>query len=191
MQTEDVSSADLRSMLMDVLRDKQAGGGASVRSTIQLRPEVKWPHLDDNDHDIETFYEEFEEIIGLANDGRGMNAVEKLRCLGQCLKRSRHKVYKVVIKESRLCGRLKEDPGAVYDLVRERLMEFKEGLLERQNRVDQEWMALTKGSLSVLQFLPRFEAAVSELELAGLGKADRELLLATSGRLGIHGERRS
>ena len=46
-----------------------------MRSTIQLRPEVKWPHLDDNDHDIETFYEEFEEIIDLANDGRGMNAV--------------------------------------------------------------------------------------------------------------------
>ena len=104
-----------------------------------------------------------------------MNAVEKLGCLGQRLKRSRQRVHKVVIKENRLCGKLKEDPEAVYDLVRERLMEVKEGLLERQNRVDQEWMALTKGSLSGLQFLPRFEAAVPEFKLAGLGKADREL----------------
>ena len=87
-------------MIMEALRDKHADG--SVRSTIQLRPEVKWLHLDDTDDGIETFYEESEEIIGLANDGRGMNAVEKLRCLGQCLKRSRLKVNKVVIDESRL-----------------------------------------------------------------------------------------
>ena len=74
-QTEEGSSSDLRVMLMEPLRDKHAGD--SVRWNNQLRPEVKWPHLDDSDHYIETLYEEFEEIIGLANDGRGMNAVEK------------------------------------------------------------------------------------------------------------------
>ena len=39
-------------------------------------------------------------------------------------------------------------------------------------------------NMSGLQFLPRFEHAVAELEFAGLGKSDRELLLGYLRRLG-------
>ena len=42
---------------------------------------------------MEAFFEEYEDIVGLANDGRGMAPAEKLRCLRQCLKQSRRKVY--------------------------------------------------------------------------------------------------
>ena len=48
------------------------------RSPIQIRPNVTWPSLGDTDNDVETFIEEYEEVVGLANDGRGMSAKEKL-----------------------------------------------------------------------------------------------------------------
>ena len=52
------------------------------RSTIQVRPQLHWPTLGDDDHDVELFIEEFEEVVGLANNGMGMNFREKLRVLG-------------------------------------------------------------------------------------------------------------
>jgi len=52
--------------------------------------------------DVVTFIEEYEEVVGLAK--------EKLRCFGQCLKQSRAKAYKVVLKEARLRGWLESDP---------------------------------------------------------------------------------
>eukprot|EP00974_Lingulodinium_polyedra_P111231 10758573-Lingulodinium_polyedra.AAC.1 len=61
--------------------------------------------------------------------------------------------------------------------MRERLLEFKEGLLERQQRFNNEWKTLSRGRLSALEFQPVFEGLVSEMEMAGMGKPDRDLLL--------------
>ena len=63
-------------------------------------------------------------------------------------------------------------------------MEFQEDLLERQTRVRREWGAVAKGNLTCIQFLPVFEAAISELSLAELGKSDRELFLAYLEKVG-------
>merc|ERR1712194_453714 len=47
-----------------------------------------------------------------------------------------------------------------------------------------EWEALWQGSYSALQFEAVFEEAVAELELAGLGKNQRELLLGYLQKVG-------
>ena len=105
-----------------------------TRSTIQIKPDITWPSLNDGDQDIETFFEDLEDICDLANDATGMSEIERLRVLGNCLKQSRKKVFRVKLKEARKSGTLRTDPGTVYAEIRDRLMEFRETALERQNR---------------------------------------------------------
>eukprot|EP00969_Alexandrium_andersonii_P361397 15457457-Alexandrium_andersonii.AAC.1 len=50
--------------------------------------------------------------------------------------------------------------------------------MEKQMRVLTEYEALWKGTKTAHQFEAQLEEAITELELAGLGKNDRELLLA-------------
>eukprot|EP00969_Alexandrium_andersonii_P262515 11605324-Alexandrium_andersonii.AAC.1 len=77
-----------------------------------------------------------------------MNAREKLRVLQNCLKQSRSKVYRVVVRAAQHSGELESNPKAVYDRVIGRLMEFKEGLIEQQTRADREYEACSKGKYS-------------------------------------------
>ena len=51
------------------------------------------------------------------------------------------------------------------------------GAGSQQQRLSGEWKALTRGKKSALELLPVFEALVSEMELSGMGKSDRDLLL--------------
>ena len=90
-------------------------------------------------------------------------------CLGPCQKGSRKQAYKVELRAARHDGRLKSQPETVYNAIVARLQEFKEGLLE--------WNALSRGKKTALEFLPVFESIVSEMEMAGMGKSDRDLLL--------------
>ena len=150
---------------------------SSKKSTIQIRPDVTWPSLSDLDQDIETFFEELDDICDLANDADGMSDIGRLRVLGNCLKQSRKKVYRVKLKEARASGLLKTDPGKVFEEIRVRLMEFRESALEKQNRVENEYQNLTKGNLSALQFLPQFESLTSEMDICGVGLSERQLLL--------------
>ncbi|HIE71147.1 MAG TPA: hypothetical protein EYP98_13775, partial [Planctomycetes bacterium] len=168
--------------LIDLLR----GSTGPRRSTIQVKPDIAWPSLADSDQDIETFFEELEDVCDLANDASGMSDVERLRCLGNCLKQSRKKVYRVQLKEARRSGLLRSDPGAVYELLRTRLMEFRETLLERQNRYELEYGNLAKGSLTALQFLPLFESVTSEMDLCGVGLSERQMLLGYLRKVGTH-----
>lgn len=133
--------------------------------------------MGESDFDVETFIEEFEEICGLAKNSKGMSYMEMVRTLGGCLKGSRKQAYKVELKAARHDGRRKEHPDAVYISSVERLQDFKEGLLEKQQRLSGEWKILTRGKKSALEFLPVFEALASEMELSGMGQSDRDLLL--------------
>ncbi|CAK0832647.1 unnamed protein product [Prorocentrum cordatum] len=146
-------------------------------STIQVKPHYSLPTLGDGDFDVDSFVEEFEEMVGLANDGSGMSATEMVRVLGTCLKGSRQRAYKVELKQARRSGRLAADPDEVYQSLKERLMEFKEGLLEKQQRLNAEWRTLSRGKMSALEFQATFENIAAEMELAGMGKSDRDLLL--------------
>ncbi|CAK0835569.1 unnamed protein product [Prorocentrum cordatum] len=147
-------------------------------STIQVKPHYSLPTLGDGDFDVDSFVEEFEEMVGLANDGAGMSATEMVRVLGTCLKGSRQRAYKVELQQARRSGRLSADPDEVYQSLKERLMEFKEGLLEKQQRLNAEWRTLSRGKMSALEFQATFENIVAEMELAGMGKSDRDLLLS-------------
>ena len=115
------------------------------------------------------------DVVGLANDGRGLSWREMVRTIVSCLKGSRAKAAKVEIKSCR--ARSIDDQREVWDKIRLRLMEFQEGLLERQQRLDKEWQTLSRGKKSALEFAPLFESQVAEMELAGVGKSDRDLLL--------------
>ena len=61
--------------------------------------------------------------------------------------------------------------------MKDRLLEFKEGLLEKQPRLNGDWRTLTRGKMTALEFQATFENIAAEMELAGMGKPDRDLLL--------------
>ena len=72
----------------------------------------------------------------------------------------------------------------MFDEIKRRHMKFIETPMERQMRVLGEWDNLWKGNRSALQFEAVFEEAVTELELAGLAKIERELLLGYLQKIG-------
>ncbi len=156
-------------------------------STIKVSPTFKWPLLGDDGPDakeVEEFYEKYEDLRRLANDGRGMNPMEHLTTLVSCLRGSKEKIYRIVYKKHRKLGKVEKDPDAVFNEIRERHMRFIETPMERQMRVLGEWDSLWKGNRSALQFEAVFEESVTELELSGLAKNERELLLGYLQKIG-------
>ena len=80
--------------IMEKLADK--GHHEPRTSTIRVEPKVHWPHLGDDGpggKEVEDFYDCFEEICGLANNGRGMSDKEMVITLKTCLHGSRRKIY--------------------------------------------------------------------------------------------------
>ena len=89
---------------------------------------------------------------------------------------STEKIYKIAYKKHRKLGTVTEDPDQVFEEIRARHMKFSETPMEKQMRVSAEWDALWKGNKTAHQFDALFEEAVTELELVGMGKNQRELL---------------
>ena len=60
----------------------------ALHSVVQVRPQVKWPTIDDKDSGeaIEDALELFEDNTALCNDGQGMRPSERLTTLKQILK---------------------------------------------------------------------------------------------------------
>ena len=61
------------------------------RSTIRVEPRINWPKLGDDNtggKDVIDFYDRLEEIFGLANNGQGMSATERLVALKNCLSKT-------------------------------------------------------------------------------------------------------
>ena len=169
-------------MIAQALKSKE-----TRRSTIKVAPTFKWPILGDDGPDakeVEEFYEKYEDLCRLANDGRGMSAMEHLTTLVSCLRGSKEKIYRIVYKKHRKLGTVAKDPDAVFAEIRERHMRFIETPMERQMRVLGEWDGLWKGNRSALQFEAVFEETITELELAGLAKNERELLLGYLQKIG-------
>ena len=153
-------------------------------STIRVTPTVQWPVLDDTDNDVEDFFDRFDEVVDLANDGQGMSWPEKLRCLINCLKGNRAKTYRVAYKQARKRGEMQKDPMAVYVNIKEKLMRFVETPMEKETRILAEWDALHKGNLSALQFEPWWDKSLSDLAEVGLSRTERELFLAYLRKIG-------
>ena len=125
-----------------------------------------------------------ENICQLPNDGRGMLPADRLKTLRQCLDGYKEKIYVLHIKKHRKLGTLEKDPDAVYQEIKSRHMKFVETAMEREMRVTAMWDNLWMGSKSALEFESAFEEAVMELELVGLSKNQRELLLGYLQKVG-------
>ena len=163
-------------------------GSADKRSsTIRIQPTFKPPILGDegkSGRDIKEFFDKFADMCNLANDGKGMLPMERRQTLSTCLKGTKEKVYKLIVDKHRKLGSLERDPDKVFEVVRTRLMKFSESDLERQMRVKGEWDQLWKGQRTGLEFEASFEEAITELELAGLGKSCLDLKLDYLSKVG-------
>ena len=63
------------------------------RGVVRIEPKVHWPILNNDDLEVEEFYEEFENICGLANDMKGPAPMDKLLALKTTLRVSRSEIY--------------------------------------------------------------------------------------------------
>ena len=119
--------------------------------------------------EVEDFYNKFEGLCMLANNGNGMADREMLVALKQCISGSRLIIYENVVKERK--DRMQEDGahGEVYAAIKERFYKFLETGVERQLRVRSEWNALYKHKqMSAIQFEAAWEEASTELAECGL-----------------------
>ena len=72
-------------------------------SVLQVKPEIKWPKLGDDGpggKEIEIFYERFEEVASICNDGEGMSDREMLLVLKSNLSDSKRKIYENVHRQN-------------------------------------------------------------------------------------------
>ena len=156
---------------------------AKKHSTFRIEPKVGFPSLGDDGpggEEVKRFYERFEEVCDLANDGRGMPDKEMLMTLRNCLKGSCRLIYENVHKQMKhlIDPYTEEGYSAIYDAVKERLFKFLETETEKQLRVKGEWEAFTKTrTMSALQFEAEWERLQSDLNDVGLGlsKLDQKI----------------
>ena len=83
---------------------------------------------------VEEFYKDFATVTGLANNGRGMAAKERLIVLRSCLQGSRKTAYDVILRSHEKDGLVEDKPEKVWAEVRDRLMLFQITPVERQLR---------------------------------------------------------
>ena len=172
-----VNVMEKQTALMEKLLESKSGGGEKpARSTIKVEPKVNFPTLGDQDTSgkaVEEFYEKFEDIISIMNDGRGMSNKEMMMVLKNCLSGSKKVVYE------NICKKVKAEVGddengnhIMYENIKKRLTRFKESALEKQLRVKREWKHLSKGGRTALAFEAVWEKVHAELEEVGLGESD-------------------
>ena len=107
-----------------------------VGSTIKVEPRVKWPELHDSHNggrDVIKFFEDFEKLVNLMNNAKGMTAVEKVVTLQICLHGSRKKIFdNIDDKYGKNLECDQEVAKKIYKEVKERLLQFSETPTEQQ-----------------------------------------------------------
>ena len=147
------------------------------RGVIRIEPKAHWPILNNDDLEVEEFYEAFESICGLANDMRGLAPMERLLALKTSLRGSRSETYDNVKKTCTENGTFTKDPEGVYDLIKGKLLRFRKTYEEKQTLALAEWKNLYKGALTALEFETRWERVIRKLARFGLERGTQELLL--------------
>ena len=105
----------------------------AVRSTIRVEPKVHWPRLGDDGPggtEVSDFFDKFEEICQLANNGTGMAEKEMMMCLRSCLHGSRKRIYENMVKGDKELMTKEGGSEQVYKKIKSRLYRF----LETQQR---------------------------------------------------------
>jgi hypothetical protein len=169
-----VSALNRQADFMDKILNKPAEGR---RGVIRIEPKVQWPVLNNDDLEVEEFYEEFENICGLANDMKGLNPMERLLALKTTLRGSRAEIYDNVRKYCTEDGSFAKDPDKVYELIKNKLLTFRKTYEEKQTTALAEWTNLYKANLTALEFETRWEKVINKLKRYGLERQPQELLL--------------
>jgi len=160
----------------------------SMQSTVtSVKTDLHWRLLTDDQSDskdVAEFYDNFEDNCSVANNCKGMSYREKLIALKAKCRGSRLKSYDNIYKREFKKGTVATDPEKVYQMIKEKHLQFSETPQEKEIRVDSEFAALQKGKLSASQFEPMFESAITDLEAVGLGKNPRELYLSYMRKIG-------
>ena len=135
--------------------------------------------------EVEEFYEKFEGIVMLANNGQGMPDKEMLIALKQCISGSRLLIYDNVMKQMK--PRLEEEGGhaEAYKMIKARFFKFLETGVERQLRVRSEWMSLSKGkNMNAIQFEAAWERCHANMVEVGLPVSATEKFIAYIQKVG-------
>ena len=112
-----------------------------------------------------------------------MEPREMLSVLPGVLQGYRYQTYRNLFKLHRQTL-VKTDPDQVYKDVKQRLMQLRETVPEKQARAMQEFDALTKGNLPAAHWEPLWEHALSELQLVGLARSPIESYMKYVGKVG-------
>lgn len=111
---------------------------------------MSWPPLDDTHStgdEVTEFFQSFEDMCQIPNDGRGMNDIEVLVSLKTCIKGSCLCYYDNTIKKHRdaQTGQYDIEPKRVYSEIKERLMRFQGGETERILATQAKFDSIMKG----------------------------------------------
>ena len=99
------------------------------------------------------------------------------------LRGSRLKIYKNLVKFHRK-DLVQTDPQKVYELVKERLLEFQETVPEKRSRYLCEFAMMQKGQLTAHQWLPVFEEGLTNLASVGMSRGENEAFIAYVTKVG-------
>ena len=149
----------------------------SRRGAIRIEPKVLWPVLDQDNVDVDEFFDEYENICGLANDCQGLAPMEMLLALKSCLRGSRLDTYNNMKQLCQEDGTFRSTPAVVYEAIKEKLLRFRRTFEEKQTLALSEWTSLYKGTLNSLEFETRWERATRKLTKYGLTRSNEELKL--------------
>ena len=145
------------------------------RGAIRVEPKVAWPVLDQDNLNVDEFFDEYENICGLANDCRGLGPQEMLLALKASLRGSRLDTYNNMRQICQEDGTLTTDPGGVYAAIKAKLLRFCRTFEEKQTLALTEWGSLFKGALNSLEFETRWDRATRKLQKYGLTRSAEEL----------------
>jgi len=155
------------------------------QGVVQVRLQIKGPILDDGGYDADRWRQEFERLCRMASESQGMLGSEQLVTLDSCLKRSRFEIYENINRRTERTGEIGEGPGKIYQEIMMRLAAFKEMVMRKQTRLNKQRAADTpEGNLTAQQFQPVVVKLITELDLAGIGKSEREKFLGYMRRVG-------
>merc|ERR1712039_469663 len=140
------------------------------------------PVIKDTDTDLDRHIREFQSILDCHTMGRGGGGVRPYDALTVFRKTlaggsTRLKVYDTVVRRARKLGRLPSDAKAVFDEVVVKLQRtIRETAMQRKERVEKEFGALTMGRLNHSTFRAEWEHCLDELEEAGVDLPSQDSL---------------
>ena len=133
------------------------------------------------------FYDRFEEVASICNDGEGMSGKEMLLVLKTNLYR---KIYENVHRQKQHRLNTEKGPSIIYKAIKARHMQFCESFIERQFRYKKNWELFhRKQGMSAHQFEAAWEEIHTDLEEVGLPVSAQDKYLGYLQKIGAEATR--